>query len=150
MKLLIVSLFVISLISGFIKSSSYLNLTGDESGFLKVLNPNENSFFRSAIILLIPLGGIFINKRIGWILIQSYFYFLITHLAFKANYLDLTNIILIVINSVGFLLLLLIIVIMNKRKISRSIYRIPKTDLITMNIIASIIGMSLTIILVKI
>ena len=90
-KLLIVSLFVISLISGFIKTSSYLNLTGDESGFLKVLNPNENSFFRPAIILLIPLGGIFINKRIGWILIQSYFYFLITRLAFTSNYLDLTD-----------------------------------------------------------
>ena len=54
------------------------------------------------------------------------------------------------ISAVGFLLLLLIIVIMNKRKISHSIYKIPKKDLINMNSIASVIGMSITIISAKI
>ncbi len=109
-----------------------------------------NSYLRPSIILLIPIVGIFTNKKIGWILIQSYFYFLITNLVFPATQIDLTDNTLILINIIGFLLLLLIIILMNKNKIRNLTYGIKKNELISKNIIASIIGISTTIILVMI
>ncbi|MBB5270000.1 hypothetical protein HNQ90_003601 [Algibacter amylolyticus] len=148
-KLSILSLFIISIVRGKVETSIYWNYVAETgSGFQNYLNVlKETSFFRPAIILLIPLIGIFINKKIGWILIQSYFYFLISNLAFSAKFIDLTDQTLILINVVGFLLLLLIIVLMNKKKIRNLIYGIEKTELISKNVIASIIGMSITIIL---
>ncbi|WP_282032715.1 hypothetical protein [Winogradskyella eximia] len=148
-KLSILSLFIFSLVRGKIKTSVYWNFVAETgSGFENYLNVlKETSFYRPAIILLIPFVGIFINKKIGWILIQSYFYFLISNLAFSAKFIDLTDNTLILINIVGFLLLLLIIVLMNKKKISNLIYGIGKTELISKNVIASVIGMSITIIL---
>ncbi len=148
-KLSILSLFIFSLVRGEIETSVYWNfVTETGSGFENYLNVlKETSFYRPTIILLIPLVGIFINKKIGWILIQSYFYFLISNLAFSAKFIDLIDNTLILINIVGFLLLLLIIILMNKKKISNLIYGIGKTELISKNIIASAIGMSITIIL---
>jgi hypothetical protein len=107
-------------------------------------------YLRPSLILLIPIVGIFTNKKIGWILIQSYFYFLITNLAFPATQIDLTDNTLIIINIVGFLLILLIIILMNKNKISNHVYGIKKSELINKNIIASVVGIAITIILVMI
>ncbi|WP_282147544.1 hypothetical protein [Algibacter lectus] len=148
-KLSILSLFIVSLVRGKIETSVYWNFVAEtESGFENYLNIlKETSFYRPAIILLIPLIGIFINKKISWILIQSYFYFLISNLAFSAKFIDLTDNTLILINIVGFLLLLLIIILMNKKKISNLIYGIGKAELISKNVIASVIGLSITIIL---
>ena len=110
----------------------------------------NNYYLRPSLILLIPILGIFTNKSIGWILIQSYFYYLITNLAFPATQMDFTDITLIIINIIGFLLILLIIILMNKKKISNLVYGIKKSELINKNIIASVIGISITIILVMI
>ncbi|MFD2917143.1 hypothetical protein [Psychroserpens luteus] len=151
-KLTILSLFIFSLVRGKIETSIYWNFVAETgSGFQNYLNVLKGtSFYRPAIILLIPLIGIFINKKIGWILIQSYFYFLISNLAFSAKYIDLNDNALILINIIGFLLLLLIIILMNKKKIRNLIYGIEKTELISKNVIASIVGMSITIILAMI
>ncbi|PHS63968.1 MAG: hypothetical protein COB12_08910 [Flavobacterium sp.] len=110
----------------------------------------NNYYLRPSLILLIPIIGILTNKRIGWILIQSYFYYLITNLAFPATHIDFTDNTLIIINIIGFSLILLIIVLMNKKKISNLVYGIKKSELINKNIIASVIGISITIILVMI
>jgi len=69
------------------------------------------------------------------------------NLAFPIKFIDLTDKALILINVAGFLFLLLIIILMNKNKIRKLNYGIEKTELISKNIIASIIGMSITIIL---
>ena len=134
---------------GKIETSNHLKFVAETgNGFQNFLNVlKETSYFRPAIILLIPLLGIFINNKIGWVLIQSYFYFLISNLAFSAKYIDSTDNTLILINIVGFLLLLLIIILMNKKRISDMIYGIGKTELISKNIIASFIGIGITIIL---
>ncbi|MFD0976766.1 hypothetical protein [Salinimicrobium gaetbulicola] len=148
-KLTILSLFVFSLVLGKIETSNHLKFVAETgNGFQNFLNVlKETSYFRPAIILLIPLLGIFINNKIGWVLIQSYFYFLISNLAFSAKYIDSTDNTLILINIVGFLLLFLIIILMNKKRISDMIYGIGKTELISKNIIASFIGIGITIIL---
>lgn len=140
---------MIVLIRAYIRTSIYWE-DNIETGFeiqnlLKIVC--RTSSYRPAIILLIPVIGTFINKKIGWVLIQSYFYFLITNLAFSTKYIDLADNALILINSIGFILLLLIIIFMNKKKIRNLIYGIEKTELIRKNVIASILGMSITIIL---
>lgn len=108
------------------------------------------SQFRPVLILLIPFIGIFINKKIGWILIISYFYYILSTIAiiFKFEYLNNKPDVFqfITITSI----ILLIIVTMNNRKISNLTYGIAKSELIAKNIIASVIGMGLTILMVYI
>lgn len=148
-KLLIVSFFILSLKFGIQRITDYyFAFTNyNNSRFTEYLNISINeSFLRPAIFLLIPLIGIFINKKAGWILIQSYFYYLISNLSFTAKFVDLTDKTLILTNIIGFSLLLLIILTMNKHKISNQTYGIAKTELISKNIIASIIGISIAII----
>lgn len=148
-KLLIVSFFILSLKFGIQRITDYYFAFANynDSRFTEYLNITINeSFFKPAIFLLIPLIGIFINKKTGWILIQSYFYYLISNLSFSAKFIDLTDKTLIFTNFIGFSLVLLIILIMNKHKIRNQTYGIAKTELISKNIIASIIGISITII----
>ncbi len=148
-KLFILSLFIFSLVDAKIEISNYWNfIVETKNGFLSYLNvAKETSLYSPVIFLLIPLIGIFINKKIGWILIQSYFYFLITHLVFKVKYIDLTNFRSILAYIFVGLLFLLPIILMNKKKISKQIYGIGNMELISKNIIASVIGIAITIIL---
>lgn len=148
-KVLILSLFIFSVLSGILKilvygNSVFENGIGLES-YLNILK--ETSIFRPAIILLIPLMGIFINKKTGWILIQSYFYFLISNLAFTWKYIEITNNTSIFINISIFLIFSIPIILMNKSNVAKLFYGIEKTQLIGINVIASIIGMSITIVL---
>lgn len=148
-KLSIICLFIYSLIYGISNLIDHYYTLGDWktnklTEYFQIAT--NNYYLRPSLILLIPIIGIFANKKIGWILILSYFYFLISNLAYPATLTDLTekNIIAISIS----LLLLMIIILMNKKKISNNIYGIKKVELIKQNIIASLIGISITIILI--
>ena len=150
-KLSIICLFIFSLIYGISNISDHYFAVGDWNA--DKLNEYfqiaiSNYYLRPSLILLIPIIGVLTNKKIGWILIQSYFYFLITNLAFPSTQIDLTDNTLIILNIIGILLILMIIILMNKKKISNLVYGIKKSELINKNIIASIIGISITIILV--
>jgi len=152
-KLSIVCLFIFSLINGISNIIDYYLYFSDWNAdklteYYQIAT--DSHYLIPSLILLIPIIGIFINKKIGWILIQSYFYFLITNLVFPATFADLTEKTTIVIYVFGFLLMLLIIILMNKKKISNLNYGIKKKELINKNILASVIGMSITIILVMI
>ncbi len=152
-KLSILCLFIYSLISGISNIIEHFNAVIDYTAnrFEEYFYiATSNYYLRPSLILLIPIVGIFTNKKIGWILIQSYFYFLITNLVFPATKIDLTDNTLIILNIIGFLLIILIIILMNKKKISNLVYGIKKAELINKNIIASVIGISITIILVMI
>ena len=152
-KLLIICLLIFSLIYGISNIKEHYFITGDWDNnklneYYKItLN---NSYLRPSIILLIPIIGIFINRKIGWILIQSYFYFLISNLIFTLKYKDFTNITFAIFYLTSLSLILLIILIMNKEKISKFIYGIEKSKLIINNIIAFTIGTLITILLAMI
>lgn len=146
-KFSIISVFVITVTRAIILTSMFWEVN-IESGFklesiLKIIE--RTSYYVPSLILIIPLVGVFLNKKIGWILIQSYFYFLITNLTFRMKYFDFNDKTKILLNFVGFLLLILIIVLMNKNKISDKVYGIRKVELIKKNIIASVIGIMITI-----
>lgn len=146
-KFSIISIFVITVTRAIILTSMFWEVN-IESGFklesiLKIIE--RTSYYVPSLILIIPLVGVFLNKKIGWILIQSYFYFLITNLTFRMKYFDFNDKTKILLNFVGFLLLILIIILMNKNKISDKVYGIRKVELIKKNIIASVIGIMITI-----
>jgi len=146
-KFSIISIFVITVTRAIILTSMFWEIN-IESGFkleslVKIIE--RTSYYIPSLILLIPLVGVFLNKKIGWILIQSYFYFLITNLTFRMKYFDFNDKTKILLNFVGFLLLMLIIILMNKNKISDQVYGIRKVELIKKNIIASVIGIMITI-----
>ena len=146
-KLSIISVFVITVTRAIILTSMFWEIN-IESGFklesiLKIIE--RTSYYIPSLILIIPLVGVFLNKKIGWILIQSYFYFLITNLTFIMKYFDFNDKTKILFNVVGFLFLMLIIILMNKNKISDKVYGIRKVELIKKNIIASVIGIMITI-----
>ena len=152
-RLSIICLFIYSLIYGISNIIDHYLTLGDWNAdklteYFKIAT--NNYYLRPSLILLIPIIGIFTNKTIGWILIQSYFYFLLTNLALPATQIDFTDKNLIIINIIGISLILLIIILMNKNKISNVVYGIKKSELINKNIIASVIGISITIILVMI
>ena len=146
-KFSIISIFVITVTRAIILTSMFWEVN-IESGFklesiLKIIE--RTSYYVPSLILIIPLVGVFLNKKIGWVLIQSYFYFLITNLTFRMKYFDFNDKTKILLNFVGFLLLMLIIILMNKNKISDQVYGIRKVELIKKNIIASVIGIMITI-----
>ena len=149
-KLLILALFGYTIYFGFniLYNRWYLELiTTDFKNIIQnsqFLN-NLKSAFIPAYLSLIPTIGIFINKQIGWFLITSFMYLVISSLAFllmDSNSLDSADI---VVGLMVIAFFLLIILIMNKEKIRNGIYNIKKKDLIIKNIIASIIGMGITI-----
>lgn len=149
-KLLILVLFGWTLYLGFNDLYSRWNyeiVTSDTNTLMRNSQfiTSVKLFFRPAFLVLIPTIGIFINKQIGWFLITSFIYFVLSGSTFllmdsNSTYtLDLTK---------GLLFILiptLVILVMNREKIRNGIYNIPKTELLTKNIIASIIGMGITI-----
>ena len=146
-KFSIISIFVITVTRAIILTSMFWEIN-IESGFkleslVKIIE--RTSYYIPSLILIIPLVGVFLNKKIGWILIQSYFYFLITNLTFRIKYFDFNDKTKILLNFVGFLLIMFIIILMNKNKISDQVYGIRKVELIKKNIIASVIGIMITI-----
>ena len=141
-------MFIYTLITGYSYIIIYYNYFAypDSNNFSEnIYFGITNNYIRPVLILLLPIIGIFINKKIGWILIQSYFYFLISNLVFSARFMELTDNPSIYILIVIFIILLLILIVMNKTKISSRIYGIGKTQLLKMNIIACTIGISITI-----
>jgi hypothetical protein len=93
------------------------------------------------------MTGIFINRKVGWILIVSYFYFVFTRAIYSTIntlYDDSFGIIYFI---VAIVLFIPFIIFLNLSKISNNVYGIEKSELINYNIIATIVGISITLII---
>lgn len=148
-KLFFVSLFILSIIKATIMSSFYWTTAGvnrdDLASYQYFLK--EFSIYRPAVVLLIPVIGVFINRKIGWILMQSYFYFLLSNLIYSIKYADFSDKVFIAINIFILSLVLLGILLMNSNTISSVFYGFRKREIVDKNIISSIIGICITLIL---
>lgn len=146
-KTTLFSLFVWRVISGLNQSlyefSFYKNGTEKDFFHLLIYRP----YFRPALLLIPSLIGIFIKRRIGWILMISYFYFLTINGAFTfildGNYnFQKTSILL------GIILILFIILwLSNRKSITIQMYQFKKDSFLKRNILASILGLTLTLLL---
>lgn len=146
-KFIILILFVFASIRGFQETILELNVTyGDQYKLSDVIQLiKTRAYFRSSFLLLIPLIGIFINKRNGWIFIASYFYFLMTQLVFSTilngRHYDEE-----IIFFLGVLLFISLCVwIMNRKKIFEQVYGIKKNEILITNIKAFSLGIFLTL-----
>lgn len=151
-KLSLICLFVFSSTRGVLNIINHYNIHLGNSenkltDYFHIITTN-NHYVRPSLILLIPILGIYTKRKVGWILIQSYFYFLISNLIFTLAKNYPTDINFIYTYIIGFLILLLIILIMNKKRISNLTYGIEKDKLISINIIAFIIGISISMTLI--
>lgn len=138
---MIVIFFILNLIRAIAKTQGYFYATGNHHDIFSF-----SSYFRSTIFLLIPMIGLFLKNKVGWVFITSYFYFILTNILFSYSLFDHNDhyaSILPVILITG--LISLIIVAMNKKKISLTIYNIQRSVLILYNIATFIIGVSITI-----
>jgi hypothetical protein len=136
------------LFSGISKINDHFSIVINDT-----LNPFEeylfitinNYYLRPSLVLLIPIIGIFTHKKLGWILIQSYFYFLISNTVFLAIQSYFPNHHYTILKTLIIFVLFLLLGIMNK--LSYQNYGIKKSELIGKNIIASVIGISISLIL---
>ncbi len=146
-QLLIIILLITFLIIGIINLQDYFDFTGDYHGISSIYDTSiSHGYFRPALILLIPTIGIFIKKKVGWILITSYFYFVLTNILFSFILHDDYNDYIIILSVMGIItLIVFIVIIMNTKKISLTKYNIQRSVLILYNIAAFIIGVAITI-----
>ncbi len=144
-KFLILIFFIFVSIRGFQETFFELDINyGNQyklSDFIRLIT--KRTYFRPSLLLLIPLIGIFINKRIGWIFITSYFYFLLTNLVYStiSNGLDYNE----EIVFFAIALILIFIWIMNRKKIVEKVYGLKKDQVLIANIKASSLGIFLTL-----
>ncbi len=142
-------MFIMVTIRGIKETHFYWDMNGDkENGYLSFLEIGFlNSYFRPILIMLLPMTGIFINRKVGWILIVSYFYFVFTRAIYSTIntlYDDSFGIIYFI---VAIVLFIPFIIFLNLSKISNNVYGIEKSELINYNIIATIVGISITLII---
>ena len=105
------------------------------------------SQFRPILIGFIPLIGVFINRKIGWILIMSYFYFVVFRAIYSTIYSLYEESFTLIYLALALLIFIPFILILNIVKISDGIYGIKKSDLIKNNIIATLVGLTITLII---
>ncbi|MDE3744124.1 hypothetical protein [Maribacter polysaccharolyticus] len=157
-KLLIISFFIISIVVGIQRTTKYYYAFAiyENSRFTEYLNILKiQNYFKSTIVLLIPLIGVFIYKKIGWILITSFNYFVISAIVFMSVYFfkdmsaeDFLNEKYGIFQVLTFIIIITIpLIIINKEKIRNGTYGISKSNMIIMNIGSSLLGMGMTILL---
>jgi len=135
-------------ISELIEFFNYLELHwGRDYDFTKVWYIlTITSVFRSVLFSIVPIIGIFLNNKIGWTLITSYFYFILINLFIQLRENELQNLSFLIFFVLTIFFLLSLIYIMNLKKIRLKDYGINKS-LIKINLIAFIIGLGLSLIL---
>jgi hypothetical protein len=140
--------FLFSSISEIIKFSNYFRMYwGSEYDFKKVwFTLTTNSLFRPVLFLMPPIIGLFLNNRIGWTLITSYFYFLLINLFIQLRENELQNLSFLFFFVLTIFILLSLILTINLKKIRVKYYRI-NSHLVGINTIAFMIGLNLSLIL---
>lgn len=98
--------------------------------------------YRVPLFLLIPMIGILIKNKLGWILIAAYIYFI------QINYVVQNNMDNILLLSIITIMLLIILLIINTKASILTYYKISSKNNITFNTIALFLGASLSYLLI--
>jgi len=147
-KILVLGIFVFSVYRIYFQLDGWFNhLNGSrEISINEYFQPHLFNYYLPVIILIIPLSGIFINRRIGWRLISAYFYFLLFNGTFMAISKWTDDLIFYVVGIIGILIPLLLIMLMNIGKV-QNYYGIEKHRAIVNNTLALTCGIILAVIL---
>ena len=98
--------------------------------------------YRVTLFLLIPLVGILIKNKLGWIFIATYIYFILI------NYVVQNGIGNIIFFSTVIIALLIILLLINTKTSILAYYKISPKNNITINTIALFLGASLSYLLI--
>ncbi|AXT51087.1 hypothetical protein D1818_09710 [Aquimarina sp. BL5] len=146
-KLLILLFFIFVSVKGYQETIFELDMHHSNrykvTDFIRLMT--RRTYFRPSLLLLLPLIGIFANKKIGWIFITSYFYFLLTRLVFSTISNGLNYNEEIMFFAIALILILLFIWIMNRKKIFEKVYSLKKNEVLITNIKAFSLGIFLTL-----
>ena len=126
--------------SDFIDYINSMETNGNIIEYLKIIL--NTSLLRYSAIMLIPLIGVFINNKIGWLLVLSFYYFWILLFVFTlvgASFAQEGGFIIIAIGLI--LISLFFVAIMNASENSKMVYNIHKKELLKMNLAAFIISL---------
>lgn len=147
-KSLMVILFILLLIRSFYGIQKDYWLANNYDGAFELKSLTDRMIFKSYVlpnlIILFPLIGIFISNRIGWVLMTSYFYFLVFNGTFYMRMEELMQPVFWVLIAT-ILFFAGIIFLMNLTTIRSDIYKISKSQQIMHNIFATIVGIIFTL-----
>lgn len=138
----IIIISIIVFVNGFNNVIDYYNSNGNNGGLIEYLNIIFNtSILRLSAIILIPLIGVFFNKKIGWLLILSFYYFWIILMIYTNISSDLERSGSLVMAFGVIVIALFFVAIMNGYENSKLVYKIKKDELLKMNISAFLIAL---------
>ncbi|NAS31849.1 hypothetical protein GTQ40_12755 [Flavobacteriaceae bacterium R38] len=148
-KIIIIIMFVMVAIRGFNLTYFHWDINGGiKNGYLTFFKIGyQNSYFRPFIILLLPIIGLFFNGKTGWIMIMAYFYFVISRSIYSTILNGLNDMFDILLFVIAIVIFTPIILLFNTDKVSNDIYKIPKHDLLSKNLIAFVAGALITLLI---
>jgi len=107
----------------------------------------QTKWLRPIILLTIPMVGIFINNKTGWLLINMYFYSIAVGVLFTIFESKFSSFLDILTNIIFFTLVVSIIGVMNMGRIFEKYYGQSGKNRFTQNTIALIFGIGILFIL---
>ncbi|WP_179333088.1 hypothetical protein [Winogradskyella costae] len=120
----------------------YFELSGNSNSiidYLKIIV--TTSIFRTSFLMLIPLIGVFLKTKTGWVLMLSFYYLIITLIIYffiDTNFERDGEIL------IAFFIVILpitLIGVMNNKDNTEVVYRIKSNELIRMNLASFIIAL---------
>jgi hypothetical protein len=137
------------MVNASVKTIDYLEIISfdndSEYGFWYVIITRQ--YLKPVLFLILPVLSLIKNNRYTWVIIQSYFYFLLSNFIFQ-------NVIYFNVDVFEYIPLVLIfftvilpLFLMNLKKVHSKAYQIKIGDLLLLNIIAATLGMLMSLIL---
>ena len=153
-KLFYALLFILFLFSLFSEYNKLLVLhenmwSKEDHGLHTILATIKVSrVFQATAFMLIPVLGIFLKNKVGWVLVSSFFYFLGINLLVQLDQSDTLNIELVLFAVIFSIIIGVIILLMNKSSNINKFHKTIQANRSLLNMVAAIIGFGLSITLI--
>ena len=141
-KIPIVIISILVFIRDYNSLIDYFELTGNSNSivdYLKIVF--TTSTLRTSFLMLIPLIGVFLKTKMGWVLMLSFYYFLISLFIYFVIDAELERDGSIVIAFLFVILPMIFIGVMNNKDNTKVVYHIKSNELIKMNLASFIIAL---------
>lgn len=137
----IIIVAIIVFVSDYYELVEYYDILGNNGGILEYLKIAFNtSILRTSFIMLVPLIGVFFNKKIGWLLLLSFYYFWVILFIYLVASIELDRSGTRVIAFGAIITSIFFVGIMNARENSKSVYGINPKEQLKMNFAAFLIA----------
>lgn len=146
LKIIVLGFFLISVGSLAHRLYSYYETSGNDTIWVIGFNWSTFlSYFSAVLLVSLPMIGIFLKQKIAWVLITSYFYFLLISVAY-ISLSDWGSDFLLPPKTIPlFIFFFSCFIFLVNRKGVYNYYDIPRSKLLLVNIIAFTVGMLLSI-----